>query len=219
MKTSGEDLNTELVALDPQLGEYAWQGRIPDVGFLWFVKKSPDFQKGSRVTLLQDAGEYHAGFELLVLYKWEEKGKTPLVILGTQPVMDEYRKATTDEKNETISGNALKAAKLGFLNTPGVVQCESSAFTKQRLQFAAVRLTPEDMDEIGRDVAQTTVEMVRAHQEGYYPKLSGVRFPNTKCNFCAMRWICLKNSAKRDELLSKRGEEWLDGNWEEKDVV
>lgn len=224
MKTSGEDLNTELVALDPQLGEYAWQGRIPDVAFLWFVKKSPEFKKGSRVTLLQDVGEYHAGFELLVLFKWEEKRdkKAPAietVVLGTQKQMDEYTAGAKDSEGETLSGNALKAFKLGFKVTPGVVECSAGAFTKQRLQFAAVRLSQSDMDEIGRDVAQATVEMVRAHQEGYYPKLAGVRFPNQKCNFCPMRWICLGNSEKRDELLSKRGEEWLDGNYETKDVM
>lgn len=216
MKTSGEDLDTELVALDPQLAEYAWQLRVPDVAFLWFVKKSPEYQKGARVTLLQDAGEYKAGFEMLVLYKWAPmKGCAESVVLGTQAHMDEYRKASTDENGETFTGNALKAAKQAFLSTPGIVQVLPSAFTKQRLQFKAVRLTETQMNDTGRSVAQTTVEMLRAREEDYYPQLAGVRFPNQKCNFCSMKYICLGDSNKRDELLTKRGEEWLDAKYEE----
>jgi hypothetical protein len=66
------------------------------------------------------------------------------------------------------------------------------------------------MDEVGRSVAQTTVEMVRAHEQDFYEKSPGVRFPNEKCGFCSMRHICLHRSEERDKLLTKRGEEWLD---------
>jgi hypothetical protein len=79
------------------------------------------------------------------------------------------------------------------------------------LQFAAARLTEKDMDECGRSVAQTTVEMVRAHEQQFYEKQGGIRFPNEKCNYCSMRWICLNNPDERDKSLTKRGEEWLDG--------
>lgn len=213
VKTSGMDLDTELIALDPQLSEYAWQLRVPDVAFLWFVKKSPDWKKGSRVTLVEDAGDYHAGFELLVLYDWAVD-KTDTVVLGTQEVMAAYNQVSKDAAGKTLTGNALKAVKLNFIATPGVVHVLPSVFTKQRLQFAAARLTQQQMDETGRSVAQTTVEMLRANQEQFWPQLAGVRFPNQKCNFCSMRHICLGNVAKRDELLSKRGEEWLDAKWE-----
>jgi hypothetical protein len=60
-------------------------------------------------------------------------------------------------------------------------------------------------------VAQTTVEMVRAHEQQFYEKQGGIRFPNEKCNYCSMRWICLNNPDERDKSLTKRGEEWLDG--------
>lgn len=209
MKTSGEDLNTELVKLDPQLGEYAWQARVPDVAFLWFVKKSPEFKKDSRITLLQDVGEYHAGFELLVLFKQEL-----MVAMGTPAIMGEYEKAV-----DGLTGKALAAAKANFTKREGVVTHYPSTFTKQRLQFQAVRLSQAEMDDVGRNVAQSTIEMVRAHQEQYYPQLAGVRFPNQKCTFCSMRWICLGNSEKRDANLTKRGEEWLDGIYEEKDTM
>lgn len=213
MKTSGMDLDTELIALDPQLAEYAWQLRVQDVAFLWFVKKSPDWKKGSRVTLLEDVGDYHAGFELLVLYDWAID-KTDTVVLGTPEVMAAYNQVSKDAAGKTLTGNALKAVKLNFIATPGVVHVLPSVFTKQRLQFAAARLTQQQLDDTGRSVAQTTVEQLRANSEQFWPQLAGVRFPNQKCTFCAMRWLCLGNAEKRDQFLTKRGEEWLDAKWE-----
>lgn len=204
MKTSGEDLNTELVGLDPQLAEYAWQGRVPDVAFLWFVKKGHGYKKASRVTLLHDAAPHKAGFELIVLWVDDAKG---MVYLGNHAVFNEY-----EQLAKGITGNALKNFKLNYIATPGVFAATPAAFTKQRLQFGAARLTDQQIDDTGRSVAQTTVEMVRAHREGFYPQLAGIRFPNQKCNFCAMRHICLNQPEKRDQFLTKRGEEWLDGN-------
>lgn len=215
MKTGSGDLNTELVGLDPQLAEYAWQGRVPDVAFLWFVKKGHDVRKGSRVTLLQkpDKCDYSPGFELNVLWissAKEATAKKPAteekIYLGTNAVMVEY-----EQQAKGITGAALETFKGTFAERPDVYLCPREFYTKQRLQFAAVRLTEQQMEDTGRSVAQTTIEMVRAHREGFYPQMAGVRFPNEKCGFCAMRWICLNKPDKRDQTLTKRGEEWLDG--------
>ena len=172
MKTSGEDLNTELVGLDPQLAEYAWQGRVPDVAFLWFVKKGHDVRKGSRVTLLQKlTDDARPGFELCVLWVESEKeatAKKPAtpekIYLGTHETLAEYEKAA-----KGITGKALEEFKAAFSTKPAVYLCPREYFTKQRLQFGAARLTEQQIDETGRSVAQTTVEMVRAHREGFYP--------------------------------------------------
>jgi hypothetical protein len=67
------------------------------------------------------------------------------------------------------------------------------------------------MDDVGRSVAQATVEMVRAHEQDFYEMQPGIRFPNEKCNFCAMRWLCLNRPEERDKNLTRRGEEWLNG--------
>lgn len=210
VKTSGVDLDGSLVVLDPQLTEYAWQSRIPDVAFLWFVKHSHTVKKGSRVTLLEKCGEHKPGFELIVL--WQEKESTDkktgvvaaaATYMGNYELLQAYEKAT-----EGLSGNALKDAKKIFARTQPVLT--NARVTKQRLQFAAARMTEEDINNSGRDVAQTTAEMIRAHKEGYYPKLAGIRFPNQKCNFCAMRWICLNLPEERDKHLTRRGEEWLE---------
>lgn len=257
IKTSGGDLETDLIGLDPQLTEYAWQARIPDISFLWFVKRSHEIKTGSRVTLMDncpcvcaacgtlesdDQREYdkdcscggafqkplwRAGYELIVLdYSYRrveiepatekkkakyEEVKDGFIYIAELPTFMEYKNTLhglrgkiRDEAERTFrEGNAL------------IARVRESSVSKQRVQFAAARLTKQDMDEIGRDVAQTTVEMVRANREGYYPKLAGIRFPNEKCNYCAMRWICLNKPTERDQNLSRKGEEWLDGETEE----
>lgn len=209
IKTSGMALDLELISLDPQLGEYAWMARIPDVAFLWFVKHGHDCRKGSRVTLLQDVDGRKAGQALIVLSGGgkEEEG---ILYLSDQQDFDAYEQAING-----LRGKAADAAKSDFMQSKFVARCPASAVTKQQLQFGAARLTDQQVDEIGKDVAQTTVEMLRCSTEGYYPKLAGVRFPNQKCNFCAMRYICLNKPEQRDQLLTRRGEEWLDAESEE----
>ena len=215
VKTSGRDLAVDLVALDPQLAEYAWQARIPDVAFLWFVKRGRELKTGSRITLLDDAGPWYAGWEgwVLDIVDPEDDPKKPQrpvgVWVGDLPALQEFEKAVKGLRDKKRT-----AAKEGFLTAAyesgAVAFPQRDKLTKQRLQFAAVRLSEQDMDDVGRSVAQTTVEMVRAHEMGFYERQPGIRFPNEKCNFCSMKWICLNRPDQRDLLLTKKGEEWLD---------
>lgn len=205
IKTSGVNLDPALVMLDPQLAEYAWMARIPDVAFLWFVKHGHGYKAGSKVTLLQEVGGYPAGTELYVILPGSD---TECPVLGIQSMLVLYERTV-----KGIKGNALAAKKEEFRQSKDVVQCLPGCFTKQRLQFVAVRFTEEHMNDVGRAVAQTTVEMNRAHQEEYYPQTgAGIRFPNNTCCFCAMKWICLGNSEQRDQNLTRKGDEWLDGD-------
>lgn len=210
-KTSGKDFPTELVALDPQLAEYAWQTRIPDVAFLWFVKAGHGLKKGSKVTLLAPAAALWAGWEGLVIETGEPDAAGRMwVYVGNYETLEKYEaavKGLRSKARDVASGNFLDAGR-----TEGTVVAVSDLdVTKQKLQFAAARLSDKEMDDVGRSVAQSTVEMVRAHEQDFYEKQPGVRFPNERCNFCSMRWICLNMPKERDENLSKRGEEWLDG--------
>ena len=221
VKTSGKDFPVDLVALDPQLAEYSWQTRIPDVAFLWFVKCSHGFKKGSKVALLKEVGACWAGWEGLVIAmrgdeEEEQSSVTSSVLLiGGQDALNTFDTACRDADGATLRGKALKAAKAVAIDkglTDGsIISVSESDVTKQRIQFAAARLTEQDMDEVGRSVAQTTVEMVRAHEQDFYEKQPGVRFPNEKCGFCSMRFHCLHDSDGRDKNLTRKGEEWLDG--------
>lgn len=201
IKTSGSELDTQFVPLDPQLAEYAWMTGIRDVGFLWFQKKGVGFKKGSRVTLIEPLGLHPASTELSVLEPTEDR-----ILLAAQPVLEEYERVL-----EGTKGKAREAAKAAFLNSPRqILEATASKFTKQRIQFATTRFSVEDVAEVGQDVAQTTVAMVTANDLQQYPKLSGIRFPNEKCQYCDMRWICLNDSDGRDKNLTRRGEEWMD---------
>lgn len=215
IKTSGMDLDEHMVPLDPQLAEYAWQLRIPDVAFLWFVKHGHGFKRGSRVSLLADAAPYTAGYELLVYCFDDEDPSTgrAWVYLGPPgQLLKDFEAAVKDLKDGKKEKKRTNA-ELAFYDAHRDVmtRVDVSEITKQRIQFAAARLTEKQMDDCGRSVAQTTVEMVRAHDEQFYPQLPGIRFPNEKCTFCSMRFICLGDSEGRDKNLTKRGEEWLDG--------
>ena len=210
VKTSGVDLEESYVKLDPQLAEYAWMARVPDIAFLWFVKKAHEIKKGSRVTLLEPAGKWPAGTELSVLNYDSDTGEA---FIGTYVEYAAFDKALTGlrgKAREAMSGACLSAAVV----RGDVVRCPASIVTKQRLQFAAARFSQADMDEIGKDVAQTTVEMIRAKDENYYPKLAGIRFPNQKCQFCSMHYICLGDSDGRDANLQRKGDEWLEEAFE-----
>jgi PD-(D/E)XK nuclease superfamily len=210
VKTSGKDFPTELVALDPQLAEYAWQTRIPDVAFLWFVKVGHGFKRGSRITTLRKCGALWAGWEGFVLDTGEPDAAGRMwVYVGSYDTLQKYEEAI-----KGLRGKARDAAEQNFLDggraDGSIVSVSDLDLTKQRLQFAAARLPEKEMDDVGRSVAQATVEMVRAHEQDFYEKVPGVRFPNERCNFCAMRWICLNKPEERDKNLTRRGEEWLD---------
>ena len=210
IKTSGVNLDPALVMLDPQLAEYAWMARIPDEAFLWFVKHGHSIKEGSKVTLLREIGGIPAGTELYIIVD-DSKDDEGRVYLGDLSILGMYEEAV-----KGLRGGNREAKKQEFRQGKFVVQCSPSDITKQRLQFVAVRFTEEQMNDIGRDVAQATVEMNRAHEEGYYGMTGrGIRFPNNTCSFCGMRWICLGNAEQRDIHLSRKGEEWLDGCDEE----
>lgn len=192
-KTASKDLAEALVRLDPQLVEYAWMIRNAlDVAFLWFVKKGHGYVSGSIITLLEDVGPWKAGRELTVLSKGQEQ-----TLIGTA-AMYAYGK-------ELPEGSRKIAWEIA-----GALRANNSVLSKQRLQFASARLAEQEVDEAGRLVGQTTVEMIMAHEQNFYPMEGGIRFPDEKCNFCSMRWLCINDSRGRDENLTRAGEEWLD---------
>jgi hypothetical protein len=211
VKTAGKDFPTALVSLDPQLAEYAWQTRIPDVAFLWFVKAGHGFKRGSRIALLVARAPLWAGWEGHVLDVSEDDAGAQVLSIGSWDALQKYEAAVKGIR----ASKKLTELKQNLILTGhgdgSILTVAPSDVTKQRIQFAAARLTDADMDEVGRSVAQTTVEMVRAHEQDFYEKQPGVRFPSEKCGFCSMRFHCLHDADGRDKNLTRRGEEWLDG--------
>lgn len=248
-KTSGVDLIPELIPLDPQLAEYAWQSRIPDVAFLWFVKHSHTLERRNRITTLEFIDGIPAGTDLFVLgvqrpekvkppkppkkKKGEETDVSSEALLNTlaDAIVDSIPSAPVSNEIERVflgdahalqafydhtrafhpSSNAYKEACATFYQARFVVSCTPNQITKQRLQFAAVRLDEEFINETGIGVGQDTVNMIKAHEEQFYPRTGGIRYPDQKCNNCSMRGICGNNPELRDKLLTRAGEEWFSG--------
>ncbi|VVB51616.1 PD-(D/E)XK nuclease superfamily protein [uncultured archaeon] len=211
VKTSSKELDESLVALDPQLIEYAWTYDSEDVGFLWFVKKSHGFKHGSRVTLLTESGGWPAGTELFVL---DPDGKEN-VWVGSKAEVESYARACTAPDGTSFRGKALDKAAGEFLVQTSAASVPISKVSKQLVQFATARLNREMIEDMGKVVGQTTVEMVVAHEQDFYPMEPGIRYPTDKCSGCDMRYICTGDTEGRDAVLTRIGEEWLDSNIEE----
>lgn len=206
-KTASKPLPEKLIMLDPQLVEYGWMYGTTWVGFLWFVKKSHGTKFGSRVTLLQDHGGLHAGDERFVL---EKVSNTDSSWLGTQQEMDSYNALYTGKDGKTITGKAAKGLSHAFFEMGNSVNVPNVIITKQIMQFATAKLPQQDLEEMGKMVGQVTIEMVVAHETGFYPMEPGLRFPAEKCVMCDMRHICSDDKEARDKFLTKDNEEWMD---------
>ena len=201
VKTASKELSKYLVSLDPQLIEYAWMKQALDVAFLWFVKKGRGMKGSSRVTLLEPTSNFAAGAELTV---FELQGD--FLYVGTAEKYIEYDKAC-----KGLRSKALDVASSNFLKTnTGIEFVSVSQVTKQRMQFVTARINEQDVIDMGRLIGRTTVEMVVAHEEDFYPKDPGIRWPAEKCNFCDMRFICTNDTVGRDQNLTRTGEEWLE---------
>lgn len=201
IKTSGVALDEdhpELLTLDPQLRRYAWLSGLLDLGFLWFVKSLPtNYERGTAVTLLEPYGGWTSGSRLVVFeYNDEYEVATLVAIEDFQDLKEELAKVKGKGSTEAKAA-AIEAHKV----TGRLVDVPDTFITRQRLQFQAVRLTPEDLIEAGNTVAREIVDIHAAGQTGIYIKRPGVRFPANHCTFCECRGVCLKNDRLRDELL------------------
>lgn len=215
VKTASKPCPKSYIVLDPQLIEYAYMRRNPavkgqDVAFLWFEKKTHGFKFNSRVTLLEAAGPFKAGEPVVVLDKVGED-----VWVGTQTSADSYSKACTGPNGKSLTGKALNAAAELYLALGAATLVPQRLVSKQTVTFVSALIPDENIAEMGKIIGQTTVEMVVAHEEDFYPMEPGVRYPSEKCPSCEMRWICSGDGDSRDKFLTRFGEEWLDTTIEE----
>src|SRR6185312_2588353 len=154
----------EMLALDPQLRQYAWTSHIPDVAFLWGVKaRHGSWDRGTSVTLLEDFEVFKATEEASVIYvrKMDEEKQLPERI-GIVRLADfrEYETAAKDKR-----GKALEAFKEEFVAAHGALAPPEN-LTRCKLQFAATRITEEAMRDAGQDVGRQIVEIVNASKTG-----------------------------------------------------
>jgi len=134
-------------------------------------------------------------------------GEITKVFLGDLSALKQLGEAT-----KGMQGNSLiyKETAAKFFQARFVIAAKPEQVTKQRLQFASTRISETSIKEMGQSIGRTTVEMVRAHNDGEYLMNSGIRFPNGRCVWCEMRGICADIPELRDELLTRAGDEWTD---------
>lgn len=212
VKTSGKplDIDPRFMALDPQLARYAWQSGIKDIAFLWLVKSSAmAFQKGTEVTFLEKSGKWTPGDSATVWQFNREEG-TLLVAANIAPIAAEFAEIKGKGSKERSEALETKLFDDGVLT-----QVPVEAVTKQRIQFAAARISDEDLIAAGNKCGKQIVGIVECSTTGVWPKNPGIRFPHAKCQMCDHRGICLKDDKLVEELLvqitpaSQPEEDWL----------
>ena len=198
MKTSGKDV-PELTALDPQLRSYSWVKNWPDVAFLWFRKMGRSVSRGDLVTVISNDLAIPAGQTAFVLAK-DDFG---LWLTQNEKLFEEMDARFIGESK------AVKAARMAFVQGAGVSMSEF-AVTKQRVQFKHVIISEESREDIGKSIKRDIVNIARATETEFFPMQSGVRWPNNKCETCAMRGICSNNPQLRDTLVERKQIDQLD---------
>ena len=208
MKTSGQDYDDRpgMAAFDKQLRRYSWQSGIRDVAFLTFVKKSLKYKKGSKVTLLKDAGVFKAGTEMLVAGTHED---------GAYLVSSEMAMAAMDEAQGRKADGKLDTTKLATNRKSIWIENNALAlgekdFTRQRLQFNAGFVTQESADDAGQIAARQIVSIVNSWKNNKWPNTFGIRFPNDDRHDPYFRAFVLNDEAYKSEHFKVANPEEID---------
>lgn len=216
---SGLDLTPNMVAMDPQLREYAWMSGIQDVGFLWFVKAAPNsFKHGDSVSLLENSINWKAG-ETLVVFKYQkadaEKEVAEALLLGTFEAVE-----AVDLELDKIAGTGstkLKDIRIKEIIESGTLQwVPREAVTKTKLQWVQGRIPADVLPEVGQRIGHDMIQLKSAFETGVFPQDGGVKFPNNSCVWCEMRGFCTGNPKLVEDLLVQikavedvKEEDWL----------
>jgi len=221
MKTSGVALDTTpgILALDQQLRTYAWVTGIPDWAFEWFQKVGRTLEKGSRISLLADAGNFKAGAEAVVIKYQSEREAEPadpfkpkskpkeaipeeVWIVENDSIIEQMEKSCG-----TGQTNAEKDARNIFIRENATLVPKSS-LTKQRIQFVHAHIGLTEQAEAAQLVAKDVAAIISSNEENFWPQVGSIRGMDKKCLNCQMRGLCLNNNEIRDKLIFRTDDEW-----------
>jgi hypothetical protein len=208
IKTSAMDFpeNPGIAAFDKQLRRYSWQSGIRDAGLVWFVKKNPAIQKGSSVTLLQDAGPFKAGEEAVIAKVTDDV----VWIVRNDFMLEEMERAQGKNQAGKIEQTIVaKERAFVWLQANGTAVSES-AITKQRLQFNCGFVTIESANEAGQIAARQIVQIVNSWKTKQWPNTFGIRFPTDDRSDPYFKAFILKDEAFKKEYFKQSEGETLD---------
>lgn len=213
IKTSAIDLpeNPGIAAYDKQLRAYSWLTGIRDCALLWFKKCGHNFQKGSSITLLADAGNFKAGAEAVVAKVDGDKA----YVVANDFMLEEMAKAQgKKEDGSTDQSKAAKEKGMAWLkeNAPLV---PISDMTRQRLQFNIGFVTIESANDAGQIAARQIVQIVNSWKTKTYPQTFGIRFPSDDRNDPYFRAFVLNDVAFKNDNFKQADSEAFDDLFED----
>lgn len=212
IKTAGADLPEAygIAAYDTQLRRYSWLSGIRDVAFLWAVKKGLSLQKGSSVTLLEDAPLFKAGQEAVIA----QVDGDDVLLVANDFMIEEMEKAQGKKKDKngvlkTDQTNEAKARRDAWLLNFGS-RVPSELVTKQRLQFNAGYVSVESANEAGQIAQRQIVNIVNAWHTKQYPNTFGIRYPHDDRSDPYFQAFILGDEAFKNTNFTKSDEETMD---------
>jgi hypothetical protein len=207
IKTSAVDFPEAygMAAFDLQLRAYSFLTGIRDAGLLWFVKKGHSLQKGSSVTLLEDAGLFKAGQEAVIA----QMDGDDCLLVANDFMIEEMEKAQGKKPDgKTDQTKAAKERRDKWLTQFGV-RVKSESITKQRLQFNCGFISIESAQDAGAIAGRQVVSIVNEwHKKAKgdpnaYPNTFGVRYPHDDRQDPYFRAFILGDTAFRDANFTK----------------
>lgn len=215
MKAMAADLPEAygMAAFDCQGRRYSWQSGIRDFALLGFIKKSRSIQKGSSVTLLEDAGMFKAGQEAVIAQTDSEE----IILVANDFMIEEMEKSQGKKPDgKTDQTNAAKARRDTWLQQFGV-RVPTEIITKQRIQFNAGYISIESAEEAGMIAARQIVNIVNSWNSKQWPNGFGIKFPRDDRSDPYFRAFILGDEAFRNANFIKTDEESLDDLFADQD--
>lgn len=201
IKTSGVDFPDQygLAAYDIQLRRYSWLSGIRDVALLVWVKKGHNLQKGSSVTLLEDAGMFKAGQEAVIA----QVDDLEVILVANDFMIEEMEKAQGKKPDgKTDQTKVAKERRDVWLQQFGV-KASIEIITKQRLQFNAGYVTIESANDAGLIAARQIVNIVNAFKSNQWENKFGIRYPSDDRSDPYFRAFVMGDEAFRNENFTK----------------
>lgn len=194
IKTSSNSYPSDprMSALDEQLIDYSWVFDIPTVAFLVFVKNPSSVTTGDWVTVLE--GE--RACKSYIAYDINEER----ILVLPKTLYEEFQ----DRKKE-IKGKGSKdrVAELETEYFYKAFRYKREDLTKQKIQFLPAVIDQETREDAKLCAMIEAREIADSYSEKFFPKKSGIRFPNRKCPECSYRGICLGDKELTSQLLVK----------------
>lgn len=135
----------------------------------------------------------------------------------------EYKKgdraSLLSDGSDVLISKGGKSVSITDLDGKNERPVDTSALTKQSIQFVRVHIPYDDQIEQGESIGQAIAEIAAAEKRGSYPKEPGVRFPQNKCTMCSMLGVCINNKDLIESKLiappsnkwkKKEAEDWID---------